>query len=125
MHRCVRWRKRSGDGIARPGCGRGRLTSPRPRPGSTRRPDCIAVSKTCSRSSSTRPGGRRSTGKRSPQGVFVWNSEVGKQSVGIQTFWFQKVCANHIVWDAVEVIEFARKHTARVGSALDDIRRHV
>ena len=58
-------------------------------------------------------------------GFFVWNSEVGKRSVGIQTFWFQKVCANHIVWDAVEVIEFARKHTARVGTALDDIRRHV
>ncbi|MEO2090882.1 MAG: DUF932 domain-containing protein, partial [Gemmataceae bacterium] len=58
-------------------------------------------------------------------GFFVWNSEVGKRSVGVQTFWFQKVCANHIVWDAVEVIEFARKHTARVGTALDDIRRHV
>lgn len=58
-------------------------------------------------------------------GFFVWNSEVGKRSVGIQTFWFQQVCANHIVWDAVEVIEFARKHTAKVGDALGDIRRHV
>ena len=58
-------------------------------------------------------------------GVFVWNSEVGKRSVGIQTFGFQKVCANHIVWDAVEVIEFARKHTARAVSALADIRRRV
>ena len=58
-------------------------------------------------------------------GFFVWNSEVGKRSVGIQTFWFQQVCANHIVWDAVEVIDFARKHTARVGTALDDLRRHV
>jgi hypothetical protein len=58
-------------------------------------------------------------------GFFVWNSEVGKRSVGIQTFWFQKVCANHIVWDAVEVIEFARKHTAKVGDALGEIRRYV
>jgi hypothetical protein len=58
-------------------------------------------------------------------GFFVWNSEVGKRSVGIQTFWFQKVCANHIVWDAVEVIDFTRKHTARVGDALGEIRRHV
>ena len=58
-------------------------------------------------------------------GFFVWNSEVGKRSVGIQTFWFQKVCANHIVWDAVEVIDFTRKHTARVGDAIDEIRRHV
>jgi hypothetical protein len=58
-------------------------------------------------------------------GFFVWNSEVGKRSVGIQTFWFQKVCANHIVWDAVEVIDLARKHTANVGDALGEIRRHV
>jgi hypothetical protein len=58
-------------------------------------------------------------------GFFVWNSEVGKRSVGIQTFWFQAVCANHIVWDAVEVIEFARKHTAKVSDALGEIRRHV
>ena len=58
-------------------------------------------------------------------GFFVWNSEVGKRSIGIQTFWFQAVCANHIVWDAVEVIDFARKHTAKVGDALGDIRRHV
>jgi len=34
-------------------------------------------------------------------GFFVWNSEVGKRSVGVQTFWFERVCANHIVWDAV------------------------
>jgi hypothetical protein len=58
-------------------------------------------------------------------GFFVWNSEVGKRSVGIQTFWFQQVCANHIVWDAVEVIDFTRKHTARVGDALGDIRKHI
>ena len=36
-------------------------------------------------------------------GIFVWNSEVGSRSVGIETFWFQAVCANHIVWDATEV----------------------
>ena len=33
-------------------------------------------------------------------GFFVWNSEVGRRSLGIQTFWFQMACANHIVWDA-------------------------
>ncbi|MFO0849880.1 MAG: hypothetical protein U0871_15195 [Gemmataceae bacterium] len=58
-------------------------------------------------------------------GFFVWNSEVGKRSVGVQTFWFQAVCANHIVWDAVEVIDFSRKHTANVAGALGEIRRHV
>ena len=50
-------------------------------------------------------------------GFFVWNSEVGKRSVGVQTFWFQAVCQNHIVWDAVEVVDFSRKHTANVYDA--------
>src|SRR6185437_16317944 len=56
---------------------------------------------------------------------FVWNSEVGRRSVGIQTFWFQAVCANHIVWDAVEVVDFTRKHTANVRECLSEIRRHI
>lgn len=58
-------------------------------------------------------------------GFFIWNSEVGKRSVGVQTFWFQKVCANHIVWDAVEVVEFSRKHTANVHESLTEIRRII
>ena len=58
-------------------------------------------------------------------GVFVWNSEVGKRSIGASTFWFQKLCANHIVWDAVEVVEFSRKHTANVHESLDEIRRMI
>jgi hypothetical protein len=56
-------------------------------------------------------------------GCFLWNSEVGRRSVGISTFWFQAVCQNHIVWDAVEVVEFSRKHTANVSDALLEIRR--
>jgi hypothetical protein len=55
-------------------------------------------------------------------GFFIWNSEVGRRSVGIQTFWFEAVCANHIVWDAVEVVEFTRKHTANVHEALGEVR---
>lgn len=58
-------------------------------------------------------------------GFFIWNSEVGSRSVGIETFWFQAVCANHIVWDAVEVVEFTRKHTANVREALGEIRRII
>ena len=58
-------------------------------------------------------------------GFFLWNSEVGKRTVGIQTFWFQAVCQNHIVWDATDVTEFSRKHTARVHDSLDPIRQHV
>lgn len=58
-------------------------------------------------------------------GFFLWNSEVGKRSLGIETFWFQAVCQNHIVWDAVEVVEFARKHTANVHESLAEIRRII
>ena len=58
-------------------------------------------------------------------GFFVWNSEVGRRSVGIETFWFQAVCANHIVWDATEVVEFSRKHTTNVHEALAEIRRMI
>ena len=58
-------------------------------------------------------------------GFFVWNSEVGSRTVGIQTFWFEAVCQNHIVWDAVEVVEFTRKHTANVRDSLSEIRRII
>jgi hypothetical protein len=58
-------------------------------------------------------------------GFFVWNSEVGKRTVGISTFWFQAVCANHIVWDAIEVNEVTRKHTGRVRESLNDIRAAI
>lgn len=58
-------------------------------------------------------------------GFFLWNSEVGRRSLGIQTFWFQKVCQNHLVWDAVEVVEFTRKHTANVRDGLNEIRRII
>lgn len=58
-------------------------------------------------------------------GFFLWNSEVGKRSVGVQTFWFQAICQNHIVWDAVEVVEFSRKHTTNVHEAFNEIRRII
>jgi hypothetical protein len=56
-------------------------------------------------------------------GFFLWNSEVGRRSIGIQSFWFQAICQNHIVWDAVEVIEFSRKHTTNVHECFTEIRR--
>ena len=58
-------------------------------------------------------------------GFFVWNSEVGRRSLGIQTFWFQSICRNHIVWDAVEIVDFTRKHTAKVQDGLTEIRRII
>ena len=56
-------------------------------------------------------------------GFFCWNSEVGRRSLGVQTFWFQAVCANHLVWDPIEVVEFSRKHTANIGDGLQEVRR--
>jgi hypothetical protein len=64
-------------------------------------------------------------GEEFAPGFFVWNSEVGRRSLGMQSFWFQRVCQNHIVWDAVQVVEFSRKHTANVRDGLLDIRRHI
>lgn len=58
-------------------------------------------------------------------GFFVWNSEVGRRSLGVQTFWFQMVCCNHIVWDAVEVVELKRRHTGRIADSLDDVQRVI
>lgn len=55
-------------------------------------------------------------------GLFLWNSEVGRRSVGLSTFWFQKVCQNHIVWDATDVVEIKRKHTANVRDSLHEMR---
>ncbi|MGI6414801.1 MAG: DUF932 domain-containing protein [Thermoguttaceae bacterium] len=58
-------------------------------------------------------------------GFFLWNSEVGCRSVGIETFWYQAICSNHIVWDATEVVEFSRKHTTNVHEALNEIRQAI
>lgn len=64
-------------------------------------------------------------GENFAPGFFIWNSEVGRRSVGVQTFWFQAVCQNHIVWDAVEIVDFSRKHTANVRDCLSEIRRII
>jgi hypothetical protein len=58
-------------------------------------------------------------------GFFVWNSEVGRRSIGIATFWFQSVCSNHIVWDAIEVTEYTHRHTGMVDAAFTQIRRLI
>lgn len=58
-------------------------------------------------------------------GFFLWNSEVGRRSLGLATFWFQAVCGNHIVWDAIEVQELRRKHTTNVHDSLREVRRLI
>jgi hypothetical protein len=64
-------------------------------------------------------------GENFAPGFFVWNSEVGKRSVGVQTFWYQEICQNHIVWDAIEVVELKRRHIGNVQDALDDVRETI
>ncbi len=72
------------------------------------------------------PGGWTEIGGEAfAPGFFLWNSEVGRRSLGIQTFWFQAICQNHLVWDAVEVVEFKRKHTTNVRDSLVEIQRIV
>jgi len=64
-------------------------------------------------------------GENYAPGFFVYNSEVGRRSLGCQTFWFQAVCQNHLVWDATDVTEYTRKHTARVNEGLAEIRAMI
>ncbi len=64
-------------------------------------------------------------GENFAPGFFVWNSEVGRRSVGVQTFWYQAICQNHIVWDAIEVVELKRRHIGNVQEALDDVRMAI
>lgn len=46
------------------------------------------------------------------RGFFVWNSEVGKSTLGIATFLFDYVCMNRIVWGAQGYSEIRIRHTA-------------
>ena len=46
------------------------------------------------------------------RGFFVWNSEVGAQSIGAAFFLFDYVCMNRIVWGVQEFSEMRLRHTA-------------
>ena len=45
------------------------------------------------------------------RGFFVWNSEVGAQSIGAAFFLFDYVCMNRIVWGVQEFSEIRLRHT--------------
>ncbi len=56
------------------------------------------------------------------RGFFVWNSEVGSQSIGAAFFLFDYACANRIVWGAEQFKEIRLRHTASApGKWLDEI----
>jgi hypothetical protein len=46
------------------------------------------------------------------RGFFVQNSEVGAATLRVKTFLFDYVCANRIVWGALELDEIKIRHTA-------------
>jgi hypothetical protein len=46
------------------------------------------------------------------RGFFVWNSEVGAQSIGAAFFLFDYVCKNRIVWGVQEFKEIRLRHTS-------------
>ncbi len=44
------------------------------------------------------------------RGIIVWNSEVGKSTFGMQSFYFRGVCGNHIIWEAEDIKELRMRH---------------
>lgn len=45
------------------------------------------------------------------RGFFVWNSEVGSQTMGVKTFLHRYVCQNRIVWEATQIRELRIRHS--------------
>jgi hypothetical protein len=58
-------------------------------------------------------------------GFFVWNSEVGRRTVGVTAFWAQAVCGNHLIHGSAAAAETEWRHTSKVGDALGGIRRAI
>lgn len=54
---------------------------------------------------------RNGQGGSLARGFFVWNSEVGSQSIGAAFFLFDYVCRNRIVWGVQEFKEIRLRHT--------------
>lgn len=57
------------------------------------------------------PNRRDGKGGSLARGFFVWNSEVGSQSIGAAFFLFDYVCCNRIVWGAEGFKEIRLRHT--------------
>jgi len=52
------------------------------------------------------------------RGFYVWNSEVGRTSIGISTFLFRGCCGNHTIWGAEQVVEMRFRHSLRAPERL-------
>lgn len=60
----------------------------------------------------TVPNRRNGQSGSMARGFFLWNSEVGKTTLGIGTFLFDYVCCNRIVWGADAYQEIRVRHTS-------------
>jgi hypothetical protein len=57
-------------------------------------------------------GRRNGETGRLQRGFFVWNSEVGAKPIGLGTFLYDYMCANHIIWGVSDFDEIRIRHTA-------------
>jgi hypothetical protein len=57
------------------------------------------------------PGRRAGRSGSFVRGFFVWNSEVGKTTLGAGFFLFDYVCSNRIIWGADQYTEVRIRHT--------------
>jgi hypothetical protein len=57
------------------------------------------------------PGRRAGQSGSFARGFFVWNSEVGKTTLGAGFFLFDYVCCNRIIWGADQYTEVRIRHT--------------
>jgi len=57
------------------------------------------------------PGRRAGRSGSFARGFFVWNSEVGKTTLGAGFFLFDYVCCNRIIWGADQYTEVRIRHT--------------
>jgi hypothetical protein len=53
------------------------------------------------------------------RGAIVENSEVGAGALKVTRFGFRKLCGNHIIWDAGEVLEVSIRHVGNARNRQD------
>jgi hypothetical protein len=71
------------------------------------------------------PGRRDGKSGSFARGFFVWNSEVGKTTLGAGFFLFDYVCCNRIVWGASDYTEIRIRHTKGAPEPLCASRRSL
>ncbi len=55
------------------------------------------------------------------RGFYFWNSEVGKETIGMATFYFDYACCNRIIWGQTEFQEVRLRHSKYVSERFADV----